>query len=533
MKLRVLLLVGLLFISCSQYKSKQLLKSEKFEIVKQNAVLANEALVRSENFVYGWLDHADPATGLIPRNLTKDSLIWNAKDAAADNYPFMVLTASFVDRNLLKGTMLEMLYNEKELTSRVGNLPDTYNFKTKSFNKPTVNMVDILFGSSEYVKDGLLPLTEWMGKSPWADRMIDIVNDIWKYAPVDTKYGKIPSENQELNGEMLQVLSRLYWMTGNAEYLEYAERLGNYYLFDHHPTDSETKLRLRDHGCEVLSGLTEFYYTISKAAPEKKAQYTAPIHRMLDRVLEVGRNEHGMLYNTFNPQTGENSGDLCDTWGYNYNGFYTVYLVDHDKKYRDAVLKVLSNLNEHYRNFDWENNSADGFADAIESGLNLYNREPVPGVDKWMDNQTQIMWTKQQENGIVEGWHGDGNFARTSIMYALWKTQGTWIFPWRKDVLIGAEKQKGYLLLSVSSTDIWDGKILFDRKRHQEIMHIPDDYPRINQFPEWFTVDKDKSYRIATSDGESNVLSGNQLLDGFKVTLTGNEEFRIIVRELN
>ena len=28
------------------------------------------------------------------------------------------------------------------------------------------------------------------------------------------------------------------------------------------------------------------------------------------------------------------------------------------------------------------------------------------------------MWTIQKPDGIIEGWHGDGNFARTAIMYA-------------------------------------------------------------------------------------------------------------------
>jgi hypothetical protein len=39
---------------------------------------------------------------------------------------------------------------------------------------------------------------------------------------------------------------------------------------------------------------------------------------------------------------------------------------------------------------------------------------------------------------FVEGGHGDGNFARTTIMYCLWKTQGVTIQPWRDDVILGA-----------------------------------------------------------------------------------------------
>ncbi|GAJ15655.1 unnamed protein product, partial [marine sediment metagenome] len=93
-----------------------------------NGVLANEGFRRCRNFVAGWLKHADPKTGLIPRNLSRDKDIWNAKDSAADNYPFMVLTAAITDRSLFEGRMLDMLRTETKLTSRIGAMPDTYSF---------------------------------------------------------------------------------------------------------------------------------------------------------------------------------------------------------------------------------------------------------------------------------------------------------------------------------------------------------------------------------------------------------------------
>jgi len=34
--------------------------------------------------------------------------------------------------------------------------------------------------------------------------MLDIVDDIWKHAPVETLYRNIPSQNVEINGEILQ-----------------------------------------------------------------------------------------------------------------------------------------------------------------------------------------------------------------------------------------------------------------------------------------------------------------------------------------
>ena len=133
--------------------------------------------------------------------------------------------------------MRDMLNAETQLTSRLGNLPDTYSFSKKGFWDPKVDLGRIIFGSSEYVKDGLLPLTEWLGPSPWSQRMLKILDDLWIRAPVETAYGNIPSTSQEINGEMLQTLSRVYWMTGQRRYLEWAVRLGDYYLLDvHHPT---------------------------------------------------------------------------------------------------------------------------------------------------------------------------------------------------------------------------------------------------------------------------------------------------------
>ncbi|MBT5925778.1 MAG: hypothetical protein HOH33_04075 [Verrucomicrobia bacterium] len=71
----------------------------------------------------GWKQYTDPKTGLIPRN--KNDRYWNPKDAAADNFDF-----------------------QKQ------NIGET-------------SLSDIMFGSSEYIKYGLLPLTEWLGHSPW------------------------------------------------------------------------------------------------------------------------------------------------------------------------------------------------------------------------------------------------------------------------------------------------------------------------------------------------------------------------------
>lgn len=533
-------LIGWYLGSCKE----KIAKPAEADVSKamENGYLAHEGYSRSLNFVNDWLVYADPETGLIPRNLGDSQDIWNAKDAAADNYPFMVMTAALLDSALYQGQMKQILETEIKVTNRLDRLPDTYSFSKKGFERETLNKDDLIFGASEYVKDGLLPLTEYIGKTAWSDRMIGLVDDIWKHAEYETPFGLIPSLNVEVNGELLQVLSRLYWMTGEEKYLHWAIRLGDYYLLDQqHPTDDFEVLRLRDHGCEIVSGLCELYITSAFAAEDKKSAYQPAIYRMLDRILEVGTNSHGLFYNQINPQTGEILDEgIADTFGYTFNAYYGVYLLDQHEAYRTAVLKALGNLDQ-YEYFDWERGSADGYADAIESALNLYNREKSSQTAAWIDSQTQHMWSLQDSayrsgtaayrgNGIIEGWHGDGNFARTTLMYCLWKSQGVTASPWHKQLYLGAiPKEKG-ILLTVLSEEPWKGKINFDVPRHQKIFQLPLDYPRINQFPEWFTISPDKKYQVTFPQGETrHTYTGKELMEGLEINLEENQQISVLV----
>lgn len=533
-----LLVLGLPFFQCQSDHNEDPLFQEAME----NGYVAHEGFQRCLNFVTAWLEFADPKSGLIPRNLTDSKDFWNAKDAAADNYPFMVLTAAILDKDLFEGPMKAILETEQQLTNRLDRLPDDWSFSKQDFVSEELDIDEIIFGSSEYVKDGLLPLTEYIGKTSWSDRMIGMVDDMWKNAPYETPFGLIPSKNVEVNGELLQVLSRVYWMTGDQKYLDWAYRLGDFYLLgDNHPTRDSGIIRLRDHGCEIVSGLCELYITSAFAHPEKKDAYQGPIYEMLDRILEVGTNEHGLFYNQVNPMTGEilDKG-IADTWGYTLNGYYGVYMLDGHTPYKNALLKAFDNLNE-YANYDWERGSQDGYADAIESALNLYNREQVPHTKDWIDSQIQVMWSMQDSahrsgteayrgTGILEGWHGDGNFARTTIMYCLYKTMGTTIIPWRDNVYFGAVKDGDDLKISILSETEWTGKIRFDYARHQHIFNLPMDYPRINQFPEWFVVDAAKNYLVHfVHEGKTRQFTGKELMEGIDVTTGENVGFYLIV----
>ncbi len=503
-----------------------------FQKALSNGQAASEAFDHSNRYLNGWMQHRDSSTGLIPRNLKESKDFWNAQDAAADNYPFMVLTSFFTNTQLFNTTMAEMLQTEERLTSRIGRCPASYSFIKKGFLDPVADTGNVIFGSAEYMKDGLLPLTEWLGVTPWSQRMIGILDDLHKITEVVSSIkgsylGGVPSF--EANGDLLQVLSRMYWMTGNDEYLQWAQKIGDYYLLgNQHPTLNSTYLRLRDHGCEMVLGLCELYATMHFKNPAKAEEYKKPLFTMLDCILEKARNEDGLFYNSFNPQNGEIiEQGLADTWGYILDGFYIVYKTDSITAYRDAVTKVLSNL-QKYHDYPWEGLSSDGYADAIESAINLINREPNQGAEQWIDSEIKIMWAKQQPDGVIEGWHGDGNFARTSILYALWKTQGIHVSDWRKDVFVGSVEHDAKLYITLKTEKEYTGKLYFDKPRHKTNLHLPFDWTRINQFPEWFVVENSSFYTVIIN-GKPSEISGKNLIDGLDVLLKAGEEQYMIV----
>jgi hypothetical protein len=525
-----------------------------FRVAAENGRVATEGLERCQRFLHAWMRAAEPTTGLIPRNLT-DSPYWNGKDSAADNYPFMVLSAHFTDRAAFDGPMRRMLETEAKLTARPGwlRLTDDYNLKGTPgmrFAKPDATR--IIFNSAEYVKDGLLALTEWLGPSPWSERMFALVDDSFALAAVETPFGKVPlaglneQVGVEVSGDYLQALARLYWMSGRDEkYLRWGARLADLYLLPegkHHPTRDFTVLRLRDHGCEIISGLCEFYATVSLVARDpaaaewraKKAAYAPHVHEMLDRVLAVGRNDDGLLYNAVNPQTGAiTDRKISDSWGYVFDAYYTVFLIDGTAAYREAALKPLAALDDRYRHFNWEprndptmpNGSQDGYADSLESALNLCNRAPddprARSALRWLDHEIHELWAYQHPDGLIERWHGDGNFARTTIMYCLWKSQGASVQPWRADVRLGAIRDGNTVLLSLSADQPWSGTLLFDHPRHADNLHLPIDWPRINQFPEWFTVQDGRRYAVREMEaGRTQTMTGEQLRAGMPVAIT-------------
>jgi hypothetical protein len=132
-----------------------------------------------------------------------------------------------------------------------------------------------------------------------------------------------------------------------------------------------------------------------------------------------------------------------------------------------------------------------------------------------------ILLAYQAPDGFVGRTYLDGNFVRTALLYALFRTQGARLDPWRPGVRLGGIMSPEGLHVAIDSDAPWRGRIVFDSIRHREHLNLPFEYPRLNGWTEWFTVDPEASYEITRSIGgqvtESKIVEGNELINGLVI----------------
>ena len=155
-------------------------ESEIFLHALNNAEKANEAFIRNLRNTDAWLNVADPVTLLIPDRM--DETLYTPHNSAADNYPFMILNSYYTDQKFYLTTAKEMLFNELHFATMPDGMPCNYDIKTKEQSGGTI------FSASEYVKDGLIPITELMGHSIWSERMLKLVDLIIENSNVKSDY---------------------------------------------------------------------------------------------------------------------------------------------------------------------------------------------------------------------------------------------------------------------------------------------------------------------------------------------------------
>lgn len=510
------------------------------EVARLNSLLAQEALQRVYWALRAWEGVRDARSGLIPKDPLKG--IWNGKDTASDCFPFLLIAAS----ELTPESAPIWVETMKQARKIGGVLPGTICLQPLEVMDDPLR--DRIFGGAEYAKDGLLSIYDRLGNGPWLPLMEEMVGAILEQAPVETGRGRIPSGGAEANGDMLQVLPRLYWMTGKAAYLEMAERIAEVYLFDVMPRNNgfpaaawdfesqrpkSAKFRIRDHGNELIPGLAEVYYLEKKKGLPNAERYRVPIRDFLDRLLTVCRTEDGLWMNEFDARTLEPvSRDVVDNWGYVLNAYRTFDLAEGTNRYAKECRRVMQAVCSR-KSIEWEGVKHDGYADTLESMLYQLPYDGDAACREWLDDEMEVMFDRQKTWGFVGGTYLDGNFIRTALLYADYKAGGVKGVPWRNDVRIGAcvAGNGEVIRLSVSAGRPWKGELRFDRPRHEEYWNLPQNYPRLNAWPEWYAVVGGKDYVLLNLDsGEKKTVKGADLIKGYPVALDGDEVLRVEVR---
>jgi hypothetical protein len=356
----------------------------------------------------------------------------------------------------------------------------------------------------------------------------------------------------EENGNVLQACSRLALATGRDRYALQAAAIAAASVDQMLPACNglpvvtfdyaagkvrDRRVRIRDHGNEIIPGLSEayalaVYRSASDAAWKARADHWAePIGRMFELLLQKGLNRDGVPVSVIDPFTGEHLEPTAnDNWGYFTNGvlLFTQAARRHgtiDAARLDAmdagVDRIAAAVAKQY-GIDWVGVPFDGYCDTIESALYTAHHRPQTAAVllPWADDQVALLMACQQPDGFVSRRYLDGNFIRTLLMYADARSGGWRVVPWRADVRVGFAQSDAAAVLTVSSATPYTGTLLPDQPRHRTIMHLPWDWPRLNSWPEWFTPDEIVSVTDAkgalrpTRDEVSNGLPINVPANG-------------------
>jgi len=111
-------------------------------------------------------------------------------------------------------------------------------------------------------------------------------------------------------------------------------------------------------------------------------------------------------------------------------------------------------------------------------------------------------------------------------MYVLMRTQGFTVRPWRPDIRFGVTREDDTLFLTVQADYDWQGELCADRPRHRDWHHLPWDYPRINQFQEWFTIG-DEETAVLELENLSPVTVTGAMLRHYPLTVSGGQTLRV------
>jgi hypothetical protein len=297
------------------------------------------------------------------------------------------------------------------------------------------------------------------------------------------------------------------------------------------------ELHLGDHGDEIVSGLIEWHRVEARLGLPELAAHRGAINRMLDRLLAVGRTPNGLWYDGVDvPSSRIDDRALNDNWGYLGLAYLdqAALLRASDPgdpraaAYERAVRGMLQGATgvDFYK---WERGEMDGYADTLESALYLLRYLDHPGAAAWVDEQMAVLYGFEHDTGAVTDENIDGNYIRTVLQYGRWLTRGARLDPWEPTVAVGAAPDGACLIVHLHAARAWTGRLRFDTPRHRQHLGLPVDYPRLNQWHEWWVADPDRAYRLYLLDGSEVDVGGRRLADGFELAVDPGHDYRLRV----
>lgn len=579
------------------------------EEAKRNAVESAEDLNALRRWIDAWVAigfdrYGQRNTSLFVRDIDTEANAperywWNPENNGADNYPYMVLTALVLRDERLLERLRQTLRDERTYASRYDGLAGNYDLLSDRqfpmLQMPGYNYSDVELSirhTSEYVRDGLLTITEATPEDLWQGEAHQIIRAMQRQSNFSSTYGMLPFDDTEGNGYALQAYVRFFYMTNDSSMLPAIRALADAYLFEVMNTDTmfpalvwdfrthEPKtevLKLREHGQEIIEGLVLAYLLEHDLDPasERTQRYQRALAAFLRNLQQHGVNPDGIFYSKIDRRSGTPLGkspaydrlivgplariwkrlypqetmvclgeplqnydagnrivlaELTKTFGYIYNGYLMFADVADMPEFRDDAAKALQNLPK-YR---WH--TPEMISDSAESAFYLYKN--LPGVldhrlfEAWVTRGIRDIRAAQTPTGFFEGWYaGEGNVARALVLHSHYLTQGVRVADWQSGIALGAQfvPEEQVLYLYLANSATAEAALVFDRPRHREL-GLRADYPRTQMLMEWYPIWPERRYEIADlASGEVHQYRGATLIAGIPVS--GSERM-LAVREL-
>jgi len=510
-------------------------ESDAWNIARKRGAVYADCGRNTRRLLQAWIDlKRDPKTHLYTRGRT-----WDYHDEAADHYSSLVLVACYVAPELNEpgGTLHQTLVNSQKLCATPSGIPTTYDLKTHAQGR-----VAGLGHLSEWLRDGLIRIVEIKGTENDWYRELDRLTTAM-IAEAGRQGGMVKAfRGTEPWGNMLETLARLYAMSGKEQYLQAAEQIADAILLD--PRWKIRKVTFRDHGCELVPGLSELFVLECKLSPRrpKARQYHKPMRELLDGILESGAHpETGLLCGFTKADDGTRRWlQPPDTWGYVLFSFENYDRGTGENRYTAAIEKPMRWLVANYPNYPklkttlWPATSnADTWSDSHESMIVLWKRYPqVEGVFEWLDWAThQHVHRRQggQKYGPYTGNHFDGSTGRCLSIHMMFCSQGVRTVPFAEGLRLGGVGTGDELLLALETDTAWRGKLCFDGPRTEHKVTTID-WARLNEMPQWFVARPDKRYSVTIDGAPPTVVDGKQLIQGLPIDAAPGTPRKIRIR---